>query len=165
MEQFEKGELDSKKYLKNNGILLYKGRVHLGTLTELQEQILQHMHNGPQGSHKGYHKTQERVKRFAKGNDISMDFVEGLPISQGFNVIMVVVDRPSKYVHLIPLSHPYTARSVANQFLNQVFKLLGMPKTIISDGSNFHQFFFLEKTAQLTRNQAGYELSLPTPIR
>lgn len=38
--------------------------------------------------------------------DISLDFVEGLPKSQGFEVILIVVDKLTRYVHFVPISHP-----------------------------------------------------------
>jgi hypothetical protein len=64
---------------------------------------------------------------------VSMDFVEGLPRSGHYNCILVVVDKLTKFAHFIPLCHPFTALTVAKEFLDNVYKLHGMPLSIISD--------------------------------
>jgi hypothetical protein len=64
---------------------------------------------------------------------VTLDFIEGLPKSAGFNCILVVVDKFSKYAHFVTLSHPFTAFQVAITYLNNVFKLHGLPHVMISD--------------------------------
>jgi hypothetical protein len=65
--------------------------------------------------------------------DISMDFVEGLPKSQGKDVILVVVDRLTKYAHFLALSHPYNVQKIADLFMNNIVKLHGPLASIVSD--------------------------------
>jgi transposase InsO family protein len=65
--------------------------------------------------------------------DITMDFIEVLPKVSGKSVILTVVDRFSKYVHFIPLSHPYTATLVAHVFFSDIVRLQSLPNSIVSD--------------------------------
>ena len=45
----------------------------------------------------------------------------------------MVVDRLSKYAHFVALSHPYSAETVAQAYLDSIFRLHGLPKSIVSD--------------------------------
>ncbi|WVZ24525.1 hypothetical protein V8G54_003069 [Vigna mungo] len=79
--------------------------------------------------------------------DVAMDFITHLPKSQGYTVIMVVIDRLSKYAHLCPLKADYKNKQVAEAFMKTVIKLHDFPKTIVSDRdkvfvSNFWQHLF-----------------------
>jgi hypothetical protein len=65
--------------------------------------------------------------------DITMDFIEGLPLSEGYNTILVVVDHFTKFAHFVPLHHPFTAALVAHVFVDSVVKIHGMPRSIILD--------------------------------
>ena len=90
---------------------------------------------------------------------VSLDFIEGLPLSKGCNCILVVVDKFSKYAHFIPLTHPFTALQIDKQFMNNIFKLHGMPSTLISDRdkiftSNLWQELFRLSNTELQMSTA-----------
>ena len=65
--------------------------------------------------------------------DVSMDFIEGLPSSNGYTSIMVVVDRLTKYAHFVTLKHPFTAVIIAKAFVANVVRLHSIPTSIVSD--------------------------------
>ena len=76
---------------------------------------------------------------------MSLDFIEGLPKSMGYEVILVVMDRLTKYVHFVLVSHPYNAAKIASLYMQHVFKLHGMPTSIVSDrDATFTSLFWSE---------------------
>ena len=64
---------------------------------------------------------------------IALDFITGLPPSQGNTVIVTVVDRFSKAAHFLALPMLPSARETADIMVNQVFRLHGIPVDIVSD--------------------------------
>jgi transposase InsO family protein len=81
---------------------------------------------------------------------ISMDFIEGLPRSAHADTILVVVDLFSKYAHFLPLLHPYTALKVAQLFMDSVYKLHGLPQSIVSDRDKVFTSKFWQELFKLT---------------
>ena len=62
-----------------------------------------------------------------------MDFITGLAKSEGKSVIMVVVDRLTKYSHFCALSHPFKESTVSTAFMEIIQNLRGNPKIIVSN--------------------------------
>ena len=58
---------------------------------------------------------------------VTIDFIEGLPHFDGYNAILVVVDRLSKFSHIIALKHPFSVVEIANIFLKEAVCLHGVP--------------------------------------
>ncbi|XP_065621855.1 uncharacterized protein LOC136064253 [Quercus suber] len=94
---------------------------------------------------------------------VSMDFVNGLPLSQRLDKVMVIVDRPTKYVHFIGLSHPYSTAKVAALFTPNVFKLHDRP-TEWSDWLYLAEYWFntnYHSTTKVTPYEAMYGFPPP----
>jgi len=56
-----------------------------------------------------------------------------LLLAQEYNSILVVVDRLTKTVHFIPTTEKTSAEGLARLFRDNVWKLHGLPESIISD--------------------------------
>jgi len=64
---------------------------------------------------------------------ISVDFITKLPLAQEYDAILVVVDWLTKMVHFIPTTEKTMAEGLAKLFRDNMWKLYGLPKSIISD--------------------------------
>jgi len=64
---------------------------------------------------------------------ISADFITKLPLAQGYDAILVVCDCFSKMAHFIATTEKTSAEGLAKLFRDHVWKLYGLPESIISD--------------------------------
>ena len=64
---------------------------------------------------------------------ILADFITKLPLAQGYNLILVVVNKLTKMIHFIPTTEKTLAKGLARLFRDNMWKLYGLPKSIISD--------------------------------
>jgi len=85
-----------------------------------------------------------------------MDFIEGLPASDGNDKIFVVVNRLTKYAHFVAIKNTNTTKQIVDMFCRNIYKLHGFPKVIVSDRNarfkgNFWKEFY---------HQAGISLNM-----
>lgn len=82
---------------------------------------------------------------------ISMDFIEGLPKSKGKDCILVVVDRFTKYGHFLPLAHPFSAPVIAKVFFDNIYKLHGLPESIVTDRDKIFTSHFWQELFKISK--------------
>ena len=96
-----------------------------------------------------------------KWEDISMDFVVGLPrTSKGYDSIWVIVDCLTKSAHFILVDTRYAARKYAQIYFDQVVTLHGVLLTIIYDRGSVFCLLFLGATTVMSWYSSPQKLSL-----
>ncbi|KAH7434535.1 hypothetical protein KP509_06G022000 [Ceratopteris richardii] len=97
-----------------------------------------------------------------KWESISMDFISGLPRTQkGFDLVWVVVDRLTKLAQFIPVKTTYKTPELAKIFVNQLYRLYGLPVDIVSDRdarftSHFWRAVFSRLETKLSLSRAEH---------
>ena len=93
-------------------------------------------------------------------NHISMDFIVGLPTSvDGYDAIYTFVDRLSKYVHLVPTTQTVDAKGSAELYVQNVFRLHGLSKSIVSDRDPRFTATFFQEIFNLLGTQLKFSTS------
>jgi hypothetical protein len=79
-----------------------------------------------------------------KWDDISMDFVVGLPRTQrGHGAAWVIVDRLTKVAHFILVREDYRAPKLMDLYIEHILRLHGVPRSIVLDrGTQFTAYFW-----------------------
>lgn len=99
---------------------------------------------------------------------ISLDFVEGLPLSSNANCNLVAVDSFTKYAHFVPLRHPFIDAGVARTFMQQAYRLHGLPSAIVSDRDRIFTSNFWSELFKLAgvglRMSSSYHPSLTVKL-
>ena len=84
-------------------------------------------------------------------DSILMDFITDLLPSHGFDTLLVVVDRLSKQSHFVPTIRSLDAPGLAQLYVSSIFKLHGLPSSIVSDQDPlFTSLFWDALTSQLS---------------
>jgi len=87
-----------------------------------------------------YYNLPQILKKIWK--DIAMDFITGLPPSNSYTVIMVVMDMISKYVHFSTLKTDYSSKQVVKSFMKSISSSMGFLRQLYQSSIRFLQANF-----------------------
>lgn len=83
--------------------------------------------------------------------------------SETYDMILVIVDWLTKYSHILPIQHPFTAAQVAKVSLDNVVKLHGVPHSIVSDQDRVFTSIFWHKLFQSVGTKLHYSMTYHPP--
>ncbi|KAH9726475.1 hypothetical protein KPL70_008268 [Citrus sinensis] len=92
-------------------------------------------------------------------DEITMDFITGLPLSRGYSAILAVVDRLKKSAHFGPLPSNFTAHKTVKLFVEIVVKIHGFPSSIISDRDPVFLSQFWNRLLTLSGTSLHYSMA------
>ncbi|GJY67298.1 ty3-gypsy retrotransposon protein [Tanacetum coccineum] len=140
--------------------------------SQLKALLLREHHDTPNSGHGGVKKMMTKYSTQAIGGylqplatstaiweDVSMEFITGMPLSKGFTIVLVVVDRFSKYAHFAPLPNSFIDPTVAEVFVETVVKLHGVPKSIVSDRDPVFVSKFWTQLFKLSGTQLNHSIA------
>ncbi|KAD5508227.1 hypothetical protein E3N88_15930 [Mikania micrantha] len=134
-------------YSLTGDTLMYKGQLVIPNVQSMRDLILAEAHSSPTGGHGGFLKTLKRIQAQYFWPNLSSDVhvfatkfdLPAIEICDSFScgsltsITYPKSDLGGKYAHFLPLSHPYTAKSVAAVFCKDIIKLHGFPQSIVLD--------------------------------
>lgn len=82
---------------------------------------------------------------------IFADFIIKLPISKGYDSVMVMVDKNTKLGHFIPMKETIDSQEIASLYLHHVWKLHGTPDEVIPDRGPIFVLKFMWRLSDLLR--------------
>ncbi|GMF47037.1 unnamed protein product [Phytophthora fragariaefolia] len=127
-----------KTYFVENNLVWYQGstdvkpRIVVPNIMSLKHKIIAEVHDSNFGGHPGLMEPLQIPDE--RWRSISMDFITDLPdTKRGNNSIWVVVDRLTKRSHFVPTVKTVSAQEVALLFIDNIWRLHGMPQDIVSN--------------------------------
>ena len=100
-------------------------------------------------------------------DSVSMDFITNLPNVDGYDAILTVVCSLTKMAHFIPCNSTVNSRHLAKLFLDNVYRLHGLPRFLIGDRdtrytSHFFKNLMLELKTTLCLSTAYHPQTMET---
>lgn len=99
----------------------------------------------------GYLKSLEIPQR--RWESVSLDLITGLPLSNSFDGILVVVDRLTKMAHFVPCNSNLDSQTFARLYRDSIFRLHGLPDSIVSDRGTIFTSSFTKDLSKLLKIQ------------